>query len=142
MFDAGRVYAFRIGRILCLEMSERAHRKPGGKGGTEFLAHFGLGDATQADLVRIEWPSGIVHELTNVASKQVLTVTESPRLQAPGVGRIRVQCWKGQTFELEASNDLAAWISLGTHTNETGTLEVTDPDAGSNAHRYYRAKGK
>ena len=29
-------------------------------GGTEFLAHFGLGVATQADVVRIEWRSGAV----------------------------------------------------------------------------------
>ncbi len=30
------------------------------------LAHFGLGDAAKVDLLRIEWPSGIVQELTNV----------------------------------------------------------------------------
>ena len=41
------------------------------------LAHFGLGDATNIDTVRIEWPSGIVQEMRNVAVKQFLTVTES-----------------------------------------------------------------
>jgi len=30
------------------------------------LAHFGLGGATKADVVRIEWPSGIVQELHDV----------------------------------------------------------------------------
>ena len=40
------------------------------------LAHFGLGDATKADLVRIEWPSGNVQELTDVSLDQQLTVTE------------------------------------------------------------------
>lgn len=42
----------------------------------DLRTHFGLGDATNADLVRIEWPSGIVQELSNVAAKQFVTVTE------------------------------------------------------------------
>ena len=108
-------------------------------GGAEFLAHFGLGDATQADLVRIEWPSGIVQELTNVPAKQVLTVTEPPRLQALGPGRVRIQCWKGQKAEAYVSDDLSAWTSLGVFTNETGTLEVTDPEAAQHPYRFYRA---
>ena len=37
------------------------------------VAHFGLGDATNVDLVRIEWPSGNVQELTDVAPDQMLT---------------------------------------------------------------------
>jgi enediyne biosynthesis protein E4 len=40
------------------------------------IAHFGLGNATQADIVRVEWPSGNVQELTGVAPDQSLTVTE------------------------------------------------------------------
>ena len=39
-------------------------------------AHFGLGDATNIDLVRIEWPSGIVQTMTNVPPRQFLTVVE------------------------------------------------------------------
>src|SRR5207247_1821302 len=39
-------------------------------------ACFGLGDATNVDLLRVEWPSGIVEELPNVSAKQFLTVTE------------------------------------------------------------------
>ncbi|MBE7499972.1 MAG: CRTAC1 family protein [Verrucomicrobiales bacterium] len=42
--------------------------------------NFGLGDATKADVVRIEWPSGAVQELTDVAANQILTVTEPPVL--------------------------------------------------------------
>ncbi|HEY3757318.1 MAG TPA: FG-GAP-like repeat-containing protein [Opitutaceae bacterium] len=50
----------------------------GGMGGSQndLTAHFGLGDATTADQIRIEWPSGIVQTLANVAAKQILTVTE------------------------------------------------------------------
>jgi enediyne biosynthesis protein E4 len=39
-------------------------------------AAFGLGDATNIDLVRIEWPSGTIQELENVRASQFLTVTE------------------------------------------------------------------
>jgi hypothetical protein len=42
----------------------------------DLRAPFGLGDATSADLVRIEWPSGIVQELTNVAANRILTIPE------------------------------------------------------------------
>lgn len=37
---------------------------------------FGLGDATTVDVVRIEWPSGNVQELTYVTPDQLLTVKE------------------------------------------------------------------
>ena len=46
--------------------------------------HVGLGNATNADLVRIEWPSGIVQELTNLAAQQFLTVTEPGGEPIPG----------------------------------------------------------
>lgn len=39
-------------------------------------SHFGLGDATVADSVRIRWPSGIVQVLTDVAADQILVVEE------------------------------------------------------------------
>jgi len=35
------------------------------------VAHFGLGGATDADMVRTAWPSGTVQELQNVAAKQM-----------------------------------------------------------------------
>src|SRR5262249_42830659 len=39
-------------------------------------ANFGLGDATNAQLVRIEWPSGLQDAFSDVAEKQSLTATE------------------------------------------------------------------
>jgi hypothetical protein len=45
-------------------------------------ANFGLADATNAPLVRIEWPSRLVEELSHVAVKQSLTLTE------PGAGLV------------------------------------------------------
>ena len=55
--------------------------------------HFGLGDATNAELVRVEWPSGIVQEFTDVAARQRLTVVEldariSPQNQQLPAGSI------------------------------------------------------
>ncbi len=49
--------------------------------------HFGLADATLAD-IEITWPSGIVQTLTNVASNQILEVTE-PRTDTIGFARPR-----------------------------------------------------
>jgi hypothetical protein len=46
-------------------------------GSHELVAHFGLGNAAQVDLVRIEWPSGIVQEIPNVTGRQILSVTEA-----------------------------------------------------------------
>jgi len=38
--------------------------------------HFGLGDAIIIDSIKVEWPSGIVQVLTNIAVDQFLTITE------------------------------------------------------------------
>ena len=38
--------------------------------------HFGLGDATQVDRLRIRWPSGLVQELTDLKADQHIRVTE------------------------------------------------------------------
>ncbi len=43
---------------------------------SELTAHFGLGDAASIQVVRIEWPSGIVQELTDVETTKFLTVVE------------------------------------------------------------------
>jgi hypothetical protein len=47
----------------------------------DFVAHFGLGDATKVEVLRIEWPSGIVRELTDVPANQCLTITETQNLE-------------------------------------------------------------
>jgi hypothetical protein len=104
----------------------------------DLRAHFGLGDATNIDLLRIEWPSGLVQELQNVAANQLLTVTEPARLQALGAGVLRIQSWKGMSFQVQTSTDLNRWSTGTTVTNLTGTLEFTDPNAVNNLRRFYR----
>ena len=92
----------------------------------DLRAHFGLGDATQADVLRIEWPSGTVQELQNVPAKQILTITEPARLVPLGPREFQIRCWKGMRFEVEMSHNLQAWDSLGLVTNVTGTLTFQD----------------
>ena len=93
---------------------------------------------TIIDTARIEWPSGIVQALHNVAPKQFLTVTEPERLQVSRPGTFRGQSWKGMAVEVQVSIDLKQWLPVTTVTNLTGTLEFTDPDAANLMRRFYR----
>ena len=113
-------------------------------------AHFGLGHATNVDLVRIEWPSGIAQTLTNVAPKQSLTIIEH---QENAAGAIRLTVLDRSTngtarlfatskpnllLLFEASTNLVNWVRLGTRTNLTGTVEIVDR-AANLPRRFYRA---
>jgi hypothetical protein len=113
----------------------------GGSGytGHNLIAHFGLRDAEKAEVVRIEWPSGIVQELRDVPANQTLTVTEPARLEVTGVNRFRIHSWRGMVFEIESSTDLHQWHSTPTVTNLTGQLEFTNSEASLHAARFYRA---
>ena len=106
--------------------------------GNHRYAHFGLGDATEVEVLRIEWPSGIVQELSNLPANEFRTVTEPPRLMPLAPGGFRIQCWVNQSFDIETSTDLTAWTHLTTLTNETGTLEFHDPENSNDDCRYYR----
>jgi len=106
--------------------------------------NFGLGDAPEAESVRIEWPSGIVQEFQNVAVNQILNVTEPARLdphvtQTNGLVELEVKSWKGFVYDIEASSDLKAWTRLTTLTNETGALSFADPSVNGAVQRFYRA---
>jgi len=105
----------------------------------DLRAHFGLGSATQVDLLRIEWPSGIVQELKDVTPEQTVTVAEPPRLILMGDGGFEIQCWIHQSFEIQTSTDLRTWSLSDIITNETGTLIHQFEDTGSRDCHYYRA---
>ena len=77
-------------------------------------------------LLRIERPSGIVQELTNVAANQILTITEPAQLVLLGPHEFQIRCWKGMQFEVQKSHNLQDWDSQGTVTNVTGTLTFQD----------------
>lgn len=46
-------------------------------GQSDMRAHFGLGNATQADSIKIEWPSGIVAYYTQVSANQFVQYVET-----------------------------------------------------------------
>ena len=107
------------------------------------VAHFGLGDATNANTVRVEWPSGNVQEFQNVAAKQYLTIIEPPRLLASttnGVPQFSLKGGRFMQYDIQASSDLMAWspVSTVTITNLSGTAQIIDPGAPGSDHRFYR----
>ncbi len=64
------------------QLNEISGQTGGSYGGQNSLnAEFGLGSATIIDSIRIEWPSGIVQVLVNVAIDQFLTITEPDTTQ-------------------------------------------------------------
>jgi len=119
-------------------------------GYNELRANFGFGDATKIDIVRIEWPSGIVQTMTNVAPKQFLTVVEhqeggtgSPNFRsvshsANGAVELSVVGDAGLRYLLEASADFINWTWLGVRTNLTGSIQFTDMTAPNFPKRFYR----
>ncbi len=114
------------------------------------VAHFGLGDATNVDLLRIEWPIGVVQELTNVVANQILTVTEhqAAATNAPSLtvskspdGALQLTA-TGQTnlrYAFEASTNLVQWTKIAVRTNLTGTVDYTPPPSPS-PQRFYRVQ--
>jgi hypothetical protein len=105
-------------------------------------AHFGLGDATEAELVRIEWPSGIVQELTHVTPGQILTVREPSRLDSfkrhdDGLWEMTLLGGKRWNYAIESSTDLRQWNRVSIITNAPSTIVHSDlPPAGQ---RFFRA---
>ena len=104
------------------------------------LAHFGLGDATNVEVLRIEWPSGIVQELTNIAARQLLTIKEAPRL-IPGSrgGDFQLVGGKGVSYCIEATTNLVNWLCVALLTNAQATAPFSDPNAPAFPWRFYRA---
>jgi hypothetical protein len=108
-------------------------------------AQFGLGDATNADLIRVEWPSGIVQELTNVAPKQLVVIREPSRLKAellPGTDLLRFTLagGKGIPYSVETSADLNSWVVFSFRTNQTGTDVWTNQLSSQDPFRWYRGR--
>jgi hypothetical protein len=110
--------------------------------------NLGLGDATNVDLVRVEWPSGIVQQFTNVPSRQMLTITEHqaeaaalPSLAASkstdGKVQLSVTGQPDLLYVFEASTNLVQWTKIAVRTNLTGTVEFA-PTTTSVPRQFYR----
>jgi Leucine-rich repeat (LRR) protein len=66
-----------IGGSPVWQLCEISGQTGGGYGSQNSLnAEFGLGDATTIDSIKVEWPSGIAWDTTDVAVDQFLTITE------------------------------------------------------------------
>ena len=94
-------------------------------------AHFGLGNATNIETIRIEWPSGTVQELHNINPRQFLTITEPPRLtatQVNGLPEFFLKSGRGLPYDIEVSTDLTVWsvIATVTVTNLNGAAPIRD----------------
>ena len=118
--------------------------RAGGAYGGSLVSHFGLGDATNVDDLRIEWPSGTVQEFQNVAAKQILTYIEPPRLLATttgGVPHFSLKGGRGFQYEIDSSRDLLAWSAIGTLTvtNLNGMASIVDTNPPALDQRFYRA---
>jgi hypothetical protein len=106
--------------------------------------HFGLRDATNVDEIRIEWPSGTVQEIRNVAPGQIVNVTEPAELRSEltnGAFQLSVQGGRGFNYEVETSTNLQTWSLLRnlTVTNLNGVVELNTGSALSDTHRFFRA---
>jgi hypothetical protein len=104
--------------------------------------HFGLGDAPQARRVRVEWPSGAIQELADVAADRILTLWESPALAAAvlpdGACALSIRAEPERPWQIQASGDLLEWQTLTTMTSGTVGFEFVDSTATGMDCRYYR----
>ena len=102
--------------------------------------NFGLGGATVADIVRIEWPSGTVQEMTNIAANQILRVIEPPRLAVEQGGKLSWSA-RAEGYRLESATSLAGpW----TETIETVGMDgdrMTTTIAADGEAKFYRLNG-
>lgn len=107
-------------------------------------AHFGLRDATAVEVLRIEWPSGIVQEYHGVSADQIITVTEPPVLNALGITspaqfELILSSGGGFTYQIERTVDLHTWTPVVLANNVNGLVQVVDGVPDSPAHAFYRA---
>ncbi|HXJ57373.1 MAG TPA: CRTAC1 family protein [Verrucomicrobiae bacterium] len=111
----------------------------------------GFGSATNIDLLRIEWPSGIIQELHDVTVDQTLIVEEPSWIQSSAIvgggfeltlkGGGRDAFGRHRAYDIETSADFVGWSTLTNVvvTNADGTATLRDASPGE-AIRFYRAR--
>jgi hypothetical protein len=108
------------------------------------VAHFGLGTATQATVVRVEWPSGMVQELEGVTADQFLTLTEPLPLgitSSQASGTLRIDCLGAPStrYHLESSTDFREWHRLDSWTTDDRGKSTIHIVPGPVTMRFYRS---
>jgi hypothetical protein len=114
----------------------------GGNGSNQdgLIASIGLGDAAQADLVEVRWPSGVIQRLRNIAPDQSLTIREELSLELlTGPGEFQIEGRPGQRYRIETSSDLQTWTEAAVLTNDLGSVRFADPNTSGQALHFYRA---
>ncbi|HRI16646.1 MAG TPA: CRTAC1 family protein [Verrucomicrobiota bacterium] len=108
-------------------------------------AIIGLGDATVVDLLRIEWPSGIVQEFKKVPVRQTLTIVERTELTiaagSEGNFQLTLKGPRQQRYRLDAFSNLngwAPWTSV-TITNVDRTVSLSYAPTDSTPVKFFRA---
>ena len=90
--------------------------------------NFGLGDAEIAEIVSVEWPSGIIDEFQNVTADQILEVSEAPMLL---IESAIILSWPGDAegYVVEAASTVdGPWMPLGSApTLVNGALTIAVP---------------
>ena len=112
-----------------------------GFGQTPLLGHFGFGDATTVDTLRIEWPSGAVQELHDVAIRRTITVVEPPQLQIRRTVDSMEICVIGdpaETYRVQSSENLSHWVERALLTNAVRTNVLHESSVA--AHRFFRSQ--
>ena len=104
-------------------------------------AHFGLGNETNVETVRIEWPSGIVQELKNIAADQRLRVREPSHLSLVSPSReqpqLELRGLHGLKYAIERSINLTEWTTVLITTNLIAVTPLSEQ--GLNRQEFYRA---
>ncbi|NJN92867.1 MAG: DUF11 domain-containing protein [Anaerolineales bacterium] len=85
------------------------------------VAHFGLDDTTQVNIVTVTWPSGYVQTLQNVAVDQILTVQESQATQMADLALSKARLGTGQ---VNAGEIITYTLNL-TNTGPTSPVTAT-----------------
>ena len=102
---------------------------------------FGLGDAAEVNILRVEWPSGIIQEFHDVAANQILVIKEPSKLEAVSRANPNQVTWilrggSGIAYDLQESADLETWSPWVSVTNLSGRMTIiNDATKGFRAYR-------
>jgi enediyne biosynthesis protein E4 len=131
----------RIGGVARWQLREMSSGN--GFNASGLRAYFGLGDATNVDVLRVEWPSGIVQELKDLPVNQILIVKEAPALMLIDRDlndlRMALKAARNRSYEIQYSTNLAQWLHLKNLTTTNTVTVFSDQNAALPSMRFYRA---
>jgi hypothetical protein len=107
------------------------------------IVGFGLGGATNAETLRVEWPSGSVQEIRRVTANQTLVVTEPPRLRiftlTQGRFSFAIENIRELNYRIETSSNLFDWNFKTRVLRLDGIVEIGNTAESRDGRLFYRA---